>query len=72
MSDNNKLSDLVSALQIFLKYGDPTYPTHCEHDVLTVCVNPEDVPEEDRDRLEELGFNADGEECFTSFRFGSC
>lgn len=37
------LLNLIAALQIFLKYGDITYPTHCEHDVLMVCVDPESV-----------------------------
>jgi hypothetical protein len=64
------LSDLVEALNIFLKYGDPAYPTHCEHDELNVCVAPSLVSAEDRGRLEELGF-IPGEEGFKSFRYGS-
>jgi len=72
--------DLIEALQILLKYGNPEYPTHCEHDELTI--NPEicydAVTPEDRKRLEELGFfngYLDGDESqsvFRSFRFGSC
>ena len=74
------MSDLIEALQILLKYGNPEYPTHCEHEELTI--NPEiyygDVSPEDRKRLEELGFfigYLDGEESesvFQSFRFGGC
>ena len=30
------MSDLIEALTIFLKYGNPRNPTHCEHDVLTI------------------------------------
>ncbi len=30
------MRDLIKALQIFLKYNDVTYPTHCEHDELTI------------------------------------
>ena len=49
------LSKLIEALQIFLKYGDPSYPTHCEHDVLYVCVEPGKVSKEDLERLKKLG-----------------
>ena len=30
------MEKLIEALQIFLKYGNPDYPTHCEHDELTI------------------------------------
>ena len=71
------MSDLIEALQIFLKYGDPKYPTHCEHDMLTVAVNPELVSDKDKKRLKKLGFHAggpdsDAPDAFYSFRFGSC
>ncbi len=67
------MKDLIEALKIFLKYGDPYAPTHCEHDVLTVCIDPADVSEADRNRLDELGFFPASEDdaCFCSFRFGS-
>lgn len=68
------MKDLIEALQIFLKYGDPSCPTHCEHDVLTVMVGPAGMSEADLARLDELGFIPGSEwsaECFTSFRFGS-
>jgi len=29
------MKDLITALNIFLKYGNDYAPTHCEHDVLT-------------------------------------
>jgi hypothetical protein len=65
------MSNLIRALQIFLKYGDPAHPTHCEHDILYVCgINPSDVSEDDKDELENLGFLV-GEEGFLSFRYGS-
>jgi hypothetical protein len=69
----NGIKGLIEALQIFLKYGNPDYPTHCEHDVLWVCINPENVSDKDRKRLEELGFNAheDGDDCFKSYHYGS-
>jgi len=65
------MSDLIKALQIFIKYGDPYAPTHCEHDVLTVCINPEDVSEQDKLELDKLGFFVGEYDCFQSFRFGS-
>ena len=67
------MSDLIKALQILLKYGNPKYPTHCEHDVLTVCgIEPSSVSEADLVELDELGFFVGGEDCFQSFKFGSC
>jgi len=68
------MEDLIKALQIFVKYGNPRNPTHCEHDVLYVDINPEDVSEEDTKELDKLGFFPDEEygEGFISYRFGSC
>lgn len=66
------LSKLIQAMQIFLKYGDVNYPTHCEHDVMTVCVDPAKVSDEDKAALDKLGFFVDeGEDCFKSYRYGS-
>lgn len=71
-----KMTDLIEALQILLKYGNPNCPTHCEHDVLMICgIEPQDVSDEDKEKLEELGFFVSdeyGEEMFKSFKFGSC
>ena len=71
------MENLIKALQIFLKYGNPTYPTHCEHDVLYVVgISPDIVSDEDKAELEELGFlwkepDAGAEDTFYSFRYGS-
>jgi hypothetical protein len=67
------IEKLIAALQIFLKYGNPDSPTHCEHDVLTVCgIEPSKVSEEDTRELANLGFFIDmSEDCFKSYRFGS-
>ena len=69
------MKDLIEALNIFLKYGNLDYPTHCEHDVMYVCgINPEDVSAEDKEHLNELGFIVTeefGDEQFCSFKFGS-
>lgn len=67
------MDDLLTALMIFSKYGNPTSPTHCEHDILYVCIDPADVLEEDIDDLKKLGFVPDPEfgDMFSSNRFGS-
>ncbi len=67
------MSDLIEALQIFLKYANPEWPTNCAHDVLSIMeVTLEQVTKEDVERLEELGFSWDEDEgVFQSFRFGS-
>lgn len=66
------MENLIKALQIFIKYGDIKYPTHCEHDILMVHYNPNDFSKEDIEKLSELGFNANlDEDCFYSFRYGS-
>lgn len=66
------MNNLIKALQIFLKYGDPQFPTHCEHDVLSVAISPEDVSEEDTAKLFLLGFvPGDEHDNFISYRFGS-
>lgn len=64
------MSNLIKALQIFLKYGDPAYPTHCEHDILMVCIDPSDVNDEDIQSLADLGFFQEGD-YFKSYRYGS-
>ena len=69
------MDDLIEALQIMRKYGNPDYPTHCEHDTMSFDIDVELVSEEDKDKLNELGiFVSDeyGDAMFTSFKFGSC
>lgn len=67
------MSDLIRALQILLKYGDPRNPTNCAHDELTICgIDPAQVSAEDKAELERLGFFVSvPDQCFMSFRFGS-
>lgn len=68
------MKDLIEALTILLKYGNPRNPTHCEHDVLTICgIDPANVSREDVERLAVLGFIVDNENdpAFISFRYGS-
>lgn len=65
------MKQLIEALQIFLKYGDKEYPTHCEHDVLHVDIDPELVNDADKKKLDALGFFSNGDG-FESYKFGSC
>lgn len=67
------MDDLIKALQIFRKYGNPTNPTHCEHDIMYIMIDPDIVSDEDKAALEELDFEPDHDitECFSSFRFGA-
>ena len=69
------MENLIKAFQIFSKYLEKDsyqwkYPTHCEHDELTVCVDPSVVSQEDIDELMNLGFDK-GEEYFYSYHYGS-
>lgn len=66
------MEDLIKALNIFVKYGNPLWPTHCEHDVLYVCIDYEKVSDEDKKELDKLGFiEEDDGMGFKSYRFGS-
>jgi hypothetical protein len=66
------MEELIKALQILLKYGNPDYPTHCEHDELFVDISPELVSKEDLKTLDELGFFPNDYNGFSSYKFGSC
>lgn len=67
------MKELIEALQIFLKYGNPDRPTHCEHDEMWIMeIEPSDVSENDIIKLDELGFFvSESDNCFKSFRYGS-
>jgi len=67
------MEQLIEALQIFLKYKNSKYPTHCEHDVMYIMeVEKDDVSEKDIKRLDKLGFFwSEEEDCFMSFKYGS-
>lgn len=64
------MDDLITALQIFRLYGDATYPTNCEHDILRVWIDPDIVPDKVKVELSELGFDID-DLGFYSTKFGS-
>ena len=67
------MSDLIKALQIFLKYKDVKYPTNCRDDVLEIMdINESDISADDIKALDDLGFYWDDDnEVFYSFKFGS-
>jgi hypothetical protein len=70
------MNDLIEALTILGKYIDPEStnwrnPTHCEHDIMLVMCDREDLLPHDAKRLDELGFFFSGEyHTWASFRFG--
>lgn len=67
------MDKLIQALQIFLKYANHQWPTHCEHDLLHVVgIGEDEVSEEDKEKLEELGFSwSDEHDSWVSYRYGS-
>ena len=67
------MENLIKALQIFLKYGNPENPTHCEHGILYICddYDPEDFSKEDIVELEKLGFYLSDQGWFISHKYGS-
>ena len=67
------MEDLIKALQILLKYGNPKYPTVCEHDILYIVgIDLKKISIEDITELENLGFiiNIKESEIY-SYKFGS-
>jgi len=66
------MDDLIEALQIFRKYGNPEFPTHCEHDVMYLNIDYNLVSDDDKKKLDELGFFEDEDnDKFMSYQFGS-
>jgi hypothetical protein len=67
------MDDLIKALQLMRSKltEDIRNPTHCEHDELTVMVDPALFTAEELQQLNEWGFNDYGDGVFQSFRFGS-
>ena len=67
------MEKLIEAFQIFLKYKNETYPTHCEHDVMYIAgITEDEVSPEDIKLLDELGFIwSEDDDSFISFKYGS-
>lgn len=69
------MDDLIEALTLFESKFNTSHPTHCEHDELIICgeYSLEMFSDKEIARLDELGFFwSEADECFKSFRFGSC
>ena len=67
------MQGLIDALNIFLKYKNSDFPTHCEHDVMMIMdIERDEVSSTDINTLENLGFWWDEQyDCFASYRYGS-
>jgi hypothetical protein len=68
------MKELVEAFQIFLKYGNPSYPINCQHDIMRVYldVSFDTIDKNDIKRLIEIGFEYDDDfGCFQSTKYGS-
>lgn len=67
------MDDLIKALQIFRKYANKKWPTHCEHDVLYIVgITRDVVSDEDAAFLEDLGFFwSESDDAWISYQFGS-
>jgi hypothetical protein len=71
-ADPTGFDALIEAFTIFRKYGNPSSPTFCDHDVLYVCADYHAVSDDDKARLEVLGFiRNEADDGFMSFDFGS-
>lgn len=67
----NIMKELIEVLEIFFKYKNENFPTHCEHDVLHIVgISEEEVSPEDTVRLNELHFFW-GEDNWVSYKYGS-
>lgn len=66
-------ADLFEALFMLVEHqSDDVSPFNCSHDTLGVLSDASKFSEAELARLEELGFNVDGESSgFYSHRFGS-
>lgn len=58
---DNFLDKFIEALKIFRMYVKTPYPCWCNIEEFHVGVDPETIPDEDKERLEELGFIYDSE-----------
>ena len=66
------LDELIRALTILRRYGNPRRPTYCEHDELMICnIDPDAVSGEEIEELDALGFFRTDDGGFKSFRYGS-
>jgi len=65
------MKDLIKALQILLKYGNPQFPFACEHEILYILgIDADKITEEDKTNLRSLGFKIEDGEIY-SYKYGS-
>jgi len=62
--------DLIEGLALLSKHAFNDYPTHCEHDEMTIMATPAEFTPEEITKLDHLGFHV-GQWTFYSFKFGS-
>lgn len=69
----NKLSDFITAMGIFLLYGDKETPFFCVDEEFQVHgYHPNNITDEHKRVLDDLGFFFNDEDgCWTSFRWGN-
>lgn len=63
MNQDFTLQGWIEAFEIFKKY-DNDADVAAEHDEFYVCLKPETVSQEDKNRLTQLGWFDDGDYCF--------
>lgn len=70
------MDELIEALALVRPYMSDygvKYPTGCEHDVMFLNVDTNDIPLAVLSRLEELSFShSDEYDSLVSYKFGSC
>lgn len=65
-------SDLIAALTLLARAGNPVSPFHCEHDTLHIMADPADFTPEELAQLEAWSIHADEENgSFYSHYYGS-
>jgi hypothetical protein len=53
------LKEFAEAILILSKYTDKKYAISCSHEIIIVQVSPDDVSDEDIDRLKKMSFYPD-------------
>lgn len=65
-------AELIEGLTLLARHpADQVSPLHCEHDMLRVMADDGAFTSAELERLDALGFTADTDGGFYSFRFGS-
>jgi len=70
VSEMSGCERLAEAFGIFARYTPVQFPVVCDHEVMYVLVDPDEVSVDDLYRLDELGFEIHDDRSFESMRFG--